>query len=95
MIEAALKALLDGIKRTHAPPRSTSQIRPEGQDSTKVETAGDVWSEGGRARKRLRLSSDHQSSEPMTLTQTLCSQINMVVCGKETADLNGLSRTAP
>lgn len=58
-------------------------------------SANQSWPEGGRARKRMRLSSDHEASRSLSLAQSLCLRINKVLTGEEISEIDGLSEIAP
>ena len=59
-----------------------------------LQETNDAGGEEGRARKRLRLSSDQHGPTPESPVQRLSCQLNKLLDGNEKAELDGLSRTA-
>ena len=53
------------------------------------------WPDEGRARKRVRLSSDHEHSAAISRAQSLFLRINRLLTGQDTSEVEGLSDVAP
>jgi hypothetical protein len=74
---------------------SSNSLLRSADHCLKMSTEHQPWPDVGRARKRIRLSSDHEPSEPAPLAQSMCAQINKMLTGRDTSETDGLSEMAP
>ncbi len=90
-----MRTLLEMVNNTQALARSTGRLQGDRSEPAGELDSHDTWADEGRARKRLRLSSDHENLKPTSLAQKYCCKMNKLLGGDETSELHGLSRTAP
>jgi len=94
-MKSALADLLHKANSSNSLLRSADDRRWNESRDVKMSTEHQSSPEIGRARKRLRLSSDHERSESASLAQSLCARINKMLTGRDTSETDGLSEIAP
>ena len=100
-----LNAIFQELSNSFLPLLESYRIRLSNQDAQdaqddhalRISDQGapieDSWPEG-RARKRLRLSSDEQVAHPISQVERLHRKLNKILIAQETSDLDGLSKVA-
>ena len=94
-MRSALADLLHKANSSNSLPRSADNHRWNESRNMKMSTEPQSWPDVGRAHKRVRLSFDHELSEPASLAQSLCARINKMLTGRDTSETDGLSEIAP
>jgi hypothetical protein len=94
-MKSALADLLRKANSSNSLLGSADNCRWNESQNMKISTEPQSWPDVGRARKRLRLSSDHELSELASLAQSLCARINKMLTGRDTSETDGLSEIAP
>jgi len=94
-MKSTLADLLHKANSSNTLLRSADNRRWNESQNMKMSTEHQSWPDVGRARKRLRLSFDHEPSESASLAQSLCTRINKMLTGRDTSETDGLSEIAP
>lgn len=94
-MKSALAKLLNRVNQSHSVSELTDILRLDRVGSVELSAANDFSLEEGRARKRVKLSSDHESPQTPSLAQIFRLRIDSMLVEQETSMTDGLSEVAP